>query len=78
MPQSGAGRVARVPVRLDREVPVHASPISFFSGDAHGPSKGRSPARRLPPLSQPLPATGLPKRSHGPWLRRRLRRERRR
>ena len=25
---------------------------------AHGRSKGRSPARRLPPLSQPLPATG--------------------
>ena len=25
---------------------------------AHGRSKGRGPARRLPPLSQPLPATG--------------------
>ena len=25
---------------------------------AHDRSKGRSPARRLPPLSQPLPATG--------------------
>ena len=30
---------------------------SATSRRAHGRSKGRSPARRLPPLSQPLPAT---------------------
>ena len=83
---------------------------------AHDRSKGRSPARRLPPLSQPLPALlhepraqfrlpplppvcrpfhaggkrraepsvtswrahAPPKGRTGPWLRRRLRRERRR
>ena len=31
---------------------------SATSWRAHGRSKGRRPARRLPPLSQPLPATG--------------------
>ena len=31
---------------------------SATSRRAHGRSKGRRPARRLPPLSQPLPATG--------------------
>ena len=31
---------------------------STTSRRAHGRSKGRRPARRLPPLSQPLPATG--------------------
>ena len=31
---------------------------SATSRRAHGRSKGRGPARRLPPLSQPLPATG--------------------
>ena len=32
---------------------------STTSRRAHGRSKGRRPARRLPPLSQPLPATGF-------------------